>query len=1026
MKKMISKHLCIFIVLVMVMQSVCVPLVFADGCTITLSNGSADTGENVKLSLTIENNPGIAGVELWLAYDKTMLTPVDLEVGDDFAYGMLDTNLKQPGVNAADLDMLSIVWTTASGEAVDGVLCDITFKINESATRYNPVTLVLNDAEDIFDNDFNNVNAQLVSGMIVASNAERPDISGLETAISDAQSYINNEKYTTESINNLKAAINAAEAMLESDIYSKEEVVKATEEINNALSKLVVKMFYVNVEKADNTDLKTGNRMKAFGSDFSETVYPKEGYDIIGVLVNGSPVAFNNNTITITDIRENKNITVQTAVKKYNITVADAENGTVTLSNTVVAYGKSCVVKAVADEGYILTDLLIDGNSVGVHSEYVIENIKANHTVEAVFDVLETPSTVTAAVVGAGGTVSPVKSIVNYDGTAVFVLKADYGYEYDYATANGENVEINNNFIQLDNITEDTEVEVVFKKKIYTVTVDCGEGGSANIVGTSAVPYLDTVQVEIAPSVGYEFKSVYVNGVATKASKNTEGRLVCNVKVTGDTAIAVRFIKDVVSDYKQKVGESGVPSDINSIEIAYEKRDVFNALVKEYATLTQEEKLVCSGSYATVLAVLERANSYIMLYESGIEQLIGALPEAADITTGNYDAVEADVKGVKAIYDSLTVLSKKLVPYELQKKLEAVSAQVDKCKQEAEKLEYLYNIVDSVPKVITEENVGEAYMQLVKAESFYNSLTEAERLDADSVIVATLYEKISSTIGMLWDWYVNPFVTKVGDATAVSADDTVEAAEEKKANIYQLTNDYDMFAGYIRELIPNTTLDKLDKLYASASIVVSHNVDGADIEASGDIDVEAELIVAPAEKELDSIISEDVVIDKALDISLMKNDVEIQPTSKIRIKVPVDNSVAVGEPYVVYIDNNNNTYDVQARIVEEDGQKYIMWDTDHFSCFAILYKTDDKGITFDCGEEFPSAGETITAAADAGLDITGCTLFIAAYTDGGKLESIVSGKDGTATTVVTDETAIVKAFLWKDGLQPVAYSILEK
>ena len=87
----------------------------------------AEPGEQVTLTVRIENASGTEGGQFILAFDPAVLDPVSLEAGNlvKEATGSLHmANLDyEPG-------KLMFMWVTAAGDAADtGVLCTVTFKM---------------------------------------------------------------------------------------------------------------------------------------------------------------------------------------------------------------------------------------------------------------------------------------------------------------------------------------------------------------------------------------------------------------------------------------------------------------------------------------------------------------------------------------------------------------------------------------------------------------------------------------------------------------------------------------------------------------------------------------------------------------------------------------------------------------------------------------------------------------------------------------------------------------------------------
>ena len=72
---------------------------------------------------------------------------------------------------------------------------------------------------------------------------------------------------------------------------------------------------------------------------------------------------------------------------RYTITAEAGEGGSISPSGRVsVTRGSDKTFTISADDGYVIADVLVDGESVGAVSSYTFENVRANHTIEVVFE----------------------------------------------------------------------------------------------------------------------------------------------------------------------------------------------------------------------------------------------------------------------------------------------------------------------------------------------------------------------------------------------------------------------------------------------------------------------------------------------------------------------------------------------------------------------------------------------------------------------------------------------------------------
>lgn len=78
------------------------------------------------------------------------------------------------------------------------------------------------------------------------------------------------------------------------------------------------------------------------------------------------------------------------AVESYDITAAAGEGGTITAEGLAdgkvsVTEGESATFTITANDGYEVSDVKVDGTSVGKRTSYTFENVTAAHTIEATF-----------------------------------------------------------------------------------------------------------------------------------------------------------------------------------------------------------------------------------------------------------------------------------------------------------------------------------------------------------------------------------------------------------------------------------------------------------------------------------------------------------------------------------------------------------------------------------------------------------------------------------------------------------------
>lgn len=128
-----------------------------------------------------------------------------------------------------------------------------------------------------------------------------------------------------------------------------------------------------------------GSGVVAYGGSLTVTILPWDGYRLVDVLVDGAPVG---PTFSYTFDNIDADHTVVPVFEEilYTVTAAVTEGGEVTPAGvTAVEQGAGQDYSIVPAAGYLVSEVLVDGNPVGPVDSYNFSNIDADHTISAVF-----------------------------------------------------------------------------------------------------------------------------------------------------------------------------------------------------------------------------------------------------------------------------------------------------------------------------------------------------------------------------------------------------------------------------------------------------------------------------------------------------------------------------------------------------------------------------------------------------------------------------------------------------------------
>ncbi|MHB8780960.1 MAG: beta strand repeat-containing protein [Candidatus Geothermincolia bacterium] len=171
------------------------------------------------------------------------------------------------------------------------------------------------------------------------------------------------------------------------------------------------------------------------GADGTITITPAAGYHIALLTDNGrtvTPVS----PYVIPAVDEDHAVLVSFAIDTFTITATAGAGGAISpAAAQTLDYGSDQAYTIIPDAGYHITDVLVDGASVGAVANYEFTGLAADHTIAASFAI--DTFTVGAAVSGSGGTVSPATQVVDWDRGATITITPASGYHIESISDNG-------------------------------------------------------------------------------------------------------------------------------------------------------------------------------------------------------------------------------------------------------------------------------------------------------------------------------------------------------------------------------------------------------------------------------------------------------------------------------------------------------------------------------------------------------------------------------------------------------------
>ena len=290
------------------------------------------------------------------------------------------------------------------------------------------------------------------------------------------------------------------------------------------------------------------------GTDIIFTITPDEGFEVTDIKVDNNSIEITD-TYTFTNINDDHSIEVSFKIKTYEIATAVSGNGSIKPNGTLILnHGAGQIFSIEPDENHKISDVLINGESIGIVSEYEFVNVTSNQSIEAVFEPIKHSLTATA---GENGNIDPEGTIIINQGTdQIFNISPYEGYEIEEVIVDGISVGSPESYI-FSNIDTTHSIEAYFKIKSYKIITEVELNGSISPEGPVEVNHGSDKAFIITPDSGYEIQEVYIDGIpAGKISVYNFSNIV------SDHSISAKFEIVTHSDEISVVGEEKIIESI--------------------------------------------------------------------------------------------------------------------------------------------------------------------------------------------------------------------------------------------------------------------------------------------------------------------------------------------------------------------------------------------------------------------------------------------------------------------------------
>ena len=251
-----------------------------------------------------------------------------------------------------------------------------------------------------------------------------------------------------------------------------------------------------------------------YGTNRTFTITTNIGYNISDVLIDDvsvgpvSSYSFNN-------VRANHTIFAEFTPITYTITSTAGANGSISPGGVLtINYGTGQTFSIIPNYGFQVSDVRVDNNSIGAVSSYTFNNVLANHTLSATFEVAKYTINGSA---GEGGSITPSGIITLNHGTSqTYTITPNAGYRISDVEVDNRSTGTGSTFA-FNNVTGNHTISATFSIITYTITGSSGTGGLISPQGEATVNYGTNQTFSISANTGYDISDVRIDNVSVGA-----------------------------------------------------------------------------------------------------------------------------------------------------------------------------------------------------------------------------------------------------------------------------------------------------------------------------------------------------------------------------------------------------------------------------------------------------------------------------------------------------------------------------
>ncbi len=216
----------------------------------------------------------------------------------------------------------------------------------------------------------------------------------------------------------------------------------------------------------------------------------------------------------------------------YTISASAGSGGSISpLGDIAVVSGNGQSFTITPDSFDYISDVLVDGSSVGAVTSYAFTNVTAGHTIAASFTHI--PSQTISATANSGGTISPSGDVVVSGGAnQTFAVSPSTGYKITDVVVDGASQGAVTSYT-FTHLTDPHTITASFTALAqYTISATAGSGGSITPLGVATKYEAQSQAYTITANFGYSIASVLIDGANNPAAVSSGTYTFSNLAAT--------------------------------------------------------------------------------------------------------------------------------------------------------------------------------------------------------------------------------------------------------------------------------------------------------------------------------------------------------------------------------------------------------------------------------------------------------------------------------------------------------------